>query len=69
MELKCIMHSYSPSIFRCILIDDYEFSSLFLGELIPGLKLRGGNSFCFGESIVHCPWRIPLYFRWYATSS
>ena len=52
-----------------ILIDDYEFSSLFWGELIPGLKLRGGNSFCFGESIVHCPWRIPLYFRWYATSS
>lgn len=69
MELKCIMHSYSPSIFRFILIDDYEFSSLFWGELIPGLKIRGGNSFCFGESIVHCPWRIPLYFRWYAKSS
>lgn len=55
IELKCIMHSYSPLIFRFALIDDDEFNSLFLRELIPGLKLNGENSFFFGEPIVNRP--------------
>ena len=60
MELKCIMHSYSPSILRFVLIDNDEFNSLFFGELMPGLKLNGEDSFCFGEPIVNRPWQIPL---------